>query len=349
MQLSRRSFLGGLAAAAAFNRVFGEPAEEPLVRIGFLSDPHLKVSDSSSQTAFEKVLNRFAAQNVDVVVCGGDLLDTGQTEEMERALASWRRVFPNGQTYDGRTVTPFFVWGNHDYMDSSSMRALTPEQLATAYPHPMMSDKDHWWRELTGEAFPGEVFHRRIRGISFVGAHWGHEDEVVSWMTAHAAEIDTTRPFIHVQHPHPAQTVCGDDSGSVVVRGFLGHYPTCLSLSGHSHYSLARSKAFWRGSFTALTGSMVLNHSSVISVYPDRFVIVPYDEQTETPLPEWVASGILLPAVASSAGGALATARGGAARSALATAFDSCDRRSAESEERPFSSARPRSTLIVFR
>jgi len=350
MALTRRAFLEVLLATACSSRAWGETAE-PLVRIGFLSDVHLTVTGSQVQKAFEKTLKRFAAQNVDAVVCAGDLLDTGSAEEMELALASWGRSFPNGQANDGRSVVPFFVWGNHDYLQSSAMLAMTPEQLAAACPNPMMADKDRWWRELTGEGFPGEVFHRRIRSVSFIGAHWGHEDGVAAWLATHASEVDTTLPFIHVQHPHPARTVCGDTSGSENVRALLARYPNCLSLSGHSHYSLAKSKAFWQGEFSALTGSVVTNHSAVIDVFADRIEIAPYDEQANSTMPGWTASGWhgANCAVASSAAGTLSTASYGCANAALASPFDSCDRMSRSSAAQPFASVRPKGTAIIVK
>jgi len=289
MEMTRRGFLSGMISAALFSRLYGEAAAEPLVKFGFLSDAHVNPMTPYALKAFEAALKRFAAIGVDAVVSGGDLLDMGTCEEMQMAVDAWRRVFPEGRANDGRPVTPFFVWGNHDYMQASYMRRMSPAQLKGAFPRTLIAEKDRWWRELTGDGFPGEVFHRKIRGVSFVGAHWGHENQSAAWMTAHANEIDMAQPFIHVQHPHPARTVCGDPNGPETVRAFLARHPNSLSLSGHSHYPLNGKHAYWHKSFTALTGSVPSAHTSVISVYADRFVIAPYDMKTNTALPEWVA------------------------------------------------------------
>jgi len=349
MELSRRAFLGGALSFACAGRLCGAVSSVPRVRFGFLSDVHLNEAVPARLAAFEKALVRFACANVDAVVCAGDLLDTGTAEEMELVLASWRTAFPGGRAGDGRPVTPFFVWGNHDYMDSSAMRKLTAEELAAAYPHQMRAEKDRWWRELTGEAFPGEVFHRKIRGVSFVGAHWGHEDETGPWMTAHAAEIDTAHPFVHVEHPHPAQTVCGDASGPTAVRDYLAGLPTCLSLSGHSHYSLAGKDAYWRGSFTALTGSVATSHSCLVEVFDDRFEIAPYDESADRAMPTWVADNLVAGASSRSVAVTLRTATGSARATALATSFDARDRRVAASAGRVFTSVRAPGTQVLVR
>jgi len=290
MEMTRRGFLCGMVSAAMFSRLYGEATSEPLVKIGFLSDAHINPMTPNATKAFEAALRRFAEIGVDVVVSGGDLLDMGTCEEMQVAIDAWRRVFPEGRARDGRPVAPFFVWGNHDYMQASFMRRMSPAQLKGAFPETMIASKDRWWRELTGGPFPGEVFHRKIRGVSFVGANWGHENKSAAWMTAHAGEIDMTQPFIHVEHPHPARTVCGEPNGPEAVSAFLAKHPNCLSLSGHTHYPLTGKHAYWHKTFTALTGSIPSAHTSVISVYSDRFVIAPHNMKTNSPLPEWVAT-----------------------------------------------------------
>lgn len=285
--ITRRGFLGGMVSAALFDRLYGAAEGDPLVRFGFVSDAHLCVMTPEAEAALRKAFARFAAANVDAVVVSGDLLDMGTVEEMELLLQIWRSSFPSGRAQDGRSVTPFVVWGNHDYMQASYMRRMTPSQLNAAFAKRMIDDKDRWWRELTGEPFPGEVYHRKIRGFSFVGAHWGHEDETGPWMEAHRAEIDTSKLFVHVQHPHPAGTVYGDAGGPAAVKTYLSACPNCLSLSGHSHLSMEPAQALWQGSFTALTGSIPGRNSAILSVYPDRLVIARRNVGKNLDLPEW--------------------------------------------------------------
>lgn len=351
MSLSRRQFITGLVSASLFNRLFGAAQGEPLLRFGFLSDAHLGLANDGNNAAFAAALARFAAANVDAVVMSGDLLDTGSEAEMELLLDAWRTAFPTGAAADGRPVTPFPVWGNHDYMDASYMRTMTPEELRTAYPHCMIDDKDRWWRELTGEPFPGEVFHKKIRGFSFVGAHWGHEDESGPWIEAHAAEIDTEKLFIHVEHPHPYNTVYAEASGPQGVKEFLSSYPTCLSLSGHSHLSMNDDRALWRGAFTAMTGSVPSKHTALISVHPDRVVIARRDVKNGVDLPEWVLPIATAPRMRACSSTAISFDSRVRTASVVvqSTAFDSFDRRSEGSAAIRFSSIRPKQTLVVIR
>ena len=351
--LSRWIFLFGLAAAALMSACAGAAESEPLLRFGFLSDPHLNVASESSQTAFANALSHFAACDVDAVVMSGDLLDTGSEEEMQLVLTAWRSAFPNGRGPDGREVVPFVVWGNHDYMDASYMRTMTPDELASAYPHQMRNDKDRWWRELAGEPFPGEVYHRKIRGFSFVGAHWGHEDETGPWMEAHAAGVDTSRFFVHVQHPHPYGTVYGEASGPKEVKNLLSAYPNCLSLSGHSHLSLADDRALWQGAFVALTGSTPSRQVAVIRVYVGRVEIARRDMAANVELPLWTLSmktvGSDGARELSSSAIAFDTKVRTAESIAQTTPFDSCDRRSRTAPAIAFRSTPPTGNVLLVR
>ena len=257
MELSRREFFGGLLSAAgvaAVRRVAGAHAGEPLLRFGFASDTHLAFGDDPRQLG--RVFDWFRNRNVDAVVLSGDITEGGFDDEIDFLAEIWRKSFPDGTAADGRKVERFWVWGNHDYKDASYMRNLPPERKAANERISMVSHKDATWRKLFGEPFPGEVFHKTIRGFSFVGAHWGYENEMVDYLRAHADEIDTSKFFVHVQHPHiPGTVYYPGRTTKSKVRNELARHPNCLSLSGHGHESAAYETALWQGDFTALGGS----------------------------------------------------------------------------------------------
>lgn len=257
MALSRREFFGGLFSAAGValtRRAVGAQAGEPLLRFGYASDTHLAFGDDPQQLG--RVFGWFRDRNVDAVVLSGDVTEGGFDGEMDFLLEIWNGAFPGGTAADGRKVEKFWVWGNHDYKDASYMRNLPPERKAADLKVSMLAHKDATWRKLFGEPFPGEVFHRTVKGFSFVGAHWGHEDEVGDYLAAHANEIDTSKVFFHVQHPHPAGTVYHPSRTSKSkLRNDLSRYPNCFCLSGHGHESVAYESALWQGDFTALGGS----------------------------------------------------------------------------------------------
>ncbi len=287
-QIGRRGFLGGLVSAVLCERLLGATKGEPALRIGFISDSHVCLMMPSNNEAFDKALAFLAERNVDVVVISGDVTEFGTPDELQMVLDAWNKAFPDGKAADGRRTEKFIVWGNHDYACASYMGRMTQRQLRGAFPRMLIDEKSLWWKRFYGEEFPGEVFVKTIKGVPFVGAHWGHEDESVEWMKSHPEAVDTSRFFVHVEHPHPYNTVYRQKNGPKAIREFLDAHPACLSLSGHSHLSVANPQALWRGSFTAMTGSTPSSHATVLSLYPDRLLIERRSLKHDSPIgPDW--------------------------------------------------------------
>ena len=284
----RRHFLSGLISAALCEKLLGKTKGDPTLRIGFISDSHVCLMMPDNNKAFEKALAYLASRNVDVVVISGDLTEFATPEEMQILIDTWNRTFPGGRAADGRVASKFIAWGNHDYACASYMGRMTKEQLRGAFLRMMIDDKAYWWQRICGEDFPGEVYAKTFNGIQFVGAHWGHEEESVDWMKAHPEAVDTSKFFVHVEHPHPYKTVYEQSSGPKAVRKFLDAHPNCLSLSGHSHLSVATPQALWHGTFAAMTGSTPSRHAMVLGIYSDRMLIERRDLKRNCPAgPDW--------------------------------------------------------------
>ena len=256
MALSRREFIGGLAvtfASAFARRLSAEAAaNEPLLRFGALSDTHLQVTDDPDQLG--RVFRWLYGRNADAVVIAGDITEQGLNTEIDFLVRIWNDAFPGGKAADGRTVEKFWVWGNHDYSDASYMRRMPPEKLAEQIKVSVFGDKDAAWRRIGEGAFPGETFTKTIKGFSFVGTHWKHEDETVAWLKAHP-EVDTSKFFVYVQHPQPAETVFHTARKRKAYKGLreeMRAYSNCFMVAGHSHRSLSDDLALWQGDFTVL-------------------------------------------------------------------------------------------------
>ena len=84
--LSRRGFLGGVAAFGAFagcrTRIIEECGEKPLLRFGVVSDVHVRLAKGGAGLApgydtetFEKTLCYFRDSGVDAVMIAGDIAD----------------------------------------------------------------------------------------------------------------------------------------------------------------------------------------------------------------------------------------------------------------------------------
>ena len=87
--ITRGKFIASGAALAAvrpFAAIGGEGVP-PNLRIGVLSDPHMK--GEGTDGPLEKALRAFDRMKVDAVACCGDLATSGLVPELERVGAVW--------------------------------------------------------------------------------------------------------------------------------------------------------------------------------------------------------------------------------------------------------------------
>ena len=249
MMLSRKLFLSSLAAAGAgFRRAWADSAEKPIVSFGVMSDSHV-TTDPETAEPLRRMFRHLAAEGVDAVLHCGDICELGTLTELKNVADAWKFGFPGGKNAAGKPVTPFFVFGNHDYHSASYMRGkpVTDEDRALG----ILYNKEKAWQMLAGEAFPGEVFSKEINGITFIGAHWAHEGEMEEWFKKHP--LDANKPVFYVQHPHPRNTCFGEWAGAnAVSKDILLSHPNLFSFSGHSHITVSDDRAVWQGGFVSM-------------------------------------------------------------------------------------------------
>ena len=250
MTLSRRGFLFSLTAAGwTLARGGVAPKGEPKLRFGLLSDSHVS-RDQKTHEAIRRIFKFLATKNVDAVCHAGDIVEVGDFTELKVVADAWKDAFPDGRNSGGNKVIPFFVFGNHDYHDGSKYRRqkLSPEQQLDY----ILWDKSRAWQMLTGEAtFPGEVYSREIKGFTFIGAHWKHEEEIAEFVAKHP--VDPSKPVFHVRHPHPMGT-CYGAWASGVEKGCetFRKMPNLWVMSGHSHLNIANDRAIWQGGYVSM-------------------------------------------------------------------------------------------------
>ena len=249
MMLSRKLFLTSLAAAGAgFRRAWADSAAKPIVSFGVMSDSHVR-DDPETAEPLRRIFKHLAAEGVDAVLHCGDICELGTLAELKNVADAWKFGFPGGKNAVGKPVTPFFVFGNHDYHAASYMRgkAVTDEDRSLG----ILYHKEKAWQMLAGEAFPGEVFSKEINGITFIGAHWAHEGEMAEWFKKHP--LDANKPVFYVQHPHPTDTCFGTWAGAnAVSKDILLSHPNLFSFSGHSHITVSDDRAVWQGGFVSM-------------------------------------------------------------------------------------------------
>ena len=300
MNVSRRSFLSGAAALAstkglaALSPLAPSPDASARLKLGVISDIHVGCAGweqwhefmSFNVHTLVRALRHFRDVGVDGVVIAGDLADYGMIYEMEAVAEAWRHVFPDDKLPDGRRVEKLFVTGNHDwegflYRNFGKMHYPDPAALAKAA---LQGNMKAAWERIWDEPYR-PVWTKRVKGYTFVGAHWeGFPYKAygnVSFagapeaICAAGAKADPRQPFFYLQHPLPKDTNYGPngwghDRGDTTAA--LSKFPNAFAISGHSHYSLTDERSLWQGAFTSLSMSSLRYGSAFAEdLLPDTF------------------------------------------------------------------------------
>lgn len=278
--ITRRWFIGGMTSFGALSgcrmmkNALIVPSGIPNLTIGVLSDIHVEGSIGSFWAADEKMFVRalewFHDEGADGVVLAGDMANCGLRDELMHVGNAWRKVFPDNRARDGRRVEKLFVTGNHDMGGIRYARLKCPNVAEQDLVSRMVwSDPSLAWRESFDENYE-PIWTKIVKGYRFVGAHWTtgcdlgadetFNNDILDFYEKHGREIDPSRPFFHIQHPHPKNTCYGSwawghDVG--LSTQALSRFPNAIALSGHSHYSLTDERTVWQGAFTSVgTGSL---------------------------------------------------------------------------------------------
>ena len=259
--VSRREFVGGALALGAYGAwgatrptIGAVLGAVPKLRFGVLSDVHIGGKPDAVET-LEKVLRWFASENVDAVLCAGDIAHSGLIPELEGFAAVWHRVFPGGRAADGRKVELMIATGNHD-VDAwgGRWKNFTEEQmLAQRFNHKGNPEKT--WQRLFGQKWE-LIWRREVKGYTFIGSQWSSlKPPIEAYMKENAATFDPAKPFFYCQHEHPNETCHGRTSKSAnskeVVRA-LSAFSNAVAFSGHSHLAISDERAVWQGAFTSI-------------------------------------------------------------------------------------------------
>lgn len=298
--MTRRFFIGGLASAFSLGpcRLFSAPgglftAGKPLLSFGVLSDVHVclekggdRLHPEYTTETLAKAFSWFRDNGADAVVIAGDMAHSGLAGELKALADAWFKVFPGDRAPDGRTVERVFVFGNHDWSSPGRAKAVFADEKVRAE-NLLVNNPRKWWDVIFHEEWT-PFFDKTVKGYRFIGAHWhnggcnGTSERFTKGMKEYYAErkglADPSKPFFHVQHPHPRGTVHGPKvwgQDDAVSTGILSTYPNAIAFSGHSHTSLTDERSIWQGSFTSIGCASLrdvsLNTPGVIEVPPYGF------------------------------------------------------------------------------
>lgn len=284
--MTRRFFIGGAAGCFALgpSRIFASAAEstgKALLTFGVVSDVHIALAKGGNSIAkayttetFKATLARFRDAGVDAVVIAGDIAQHGLVPEMAETAKAWYEIFPDDRAPDGRKVERVFVTGNHD---NGAGRAKRIYSDAKDIKENLLSlDYKKWWDRIWHEEWQNS-FMKEVKGYRFAGFNWmigdcrGSEEkfnlEIADWYAKHGKSFDPSKPFFHVQHPHPKGTVHGEkvwgqDIG-MSTKALMAH-PNAIAFSGHSHISITDERSIWQGGFTSIGCGTLRNVSLAV-------------------------------------------------------------------------------------
>ena len=275
-KMTRRVFLGMSGAfALGPRRMFAAPpgafaGGKPALTFGLLSDVHIALASGGkglhplyTTETLEKAFEWFRDNGADAVVIAGDMAHCGLGGELMAISEAWFRVFPGDRAPDGRHVERVFVFGNHDWSSLGRAKSVFPDE-AERNANLIVADPAKWWRKAFHEDWK-RIQLKSVNGYDFVCAHWsrggcsGKDERFINGLKDFYASLkkpfDPAKPFFHVQHPHPKNTVHGNavwgqDNG--VSSSILASYPNAIAFSGHSHTSLTDERSVWQGAFTSV-------------------------------------------------------------------------------------------------
>ena len=236
-------------------KCFDDDGERPDLVFGVVSDVHIRASKPQNQVFLENALRRLASEDVDAVLCAGDIAHSGLISELEVFAETWNRVFPAGRAPDGRKVELLLVTGNHD-IDAWGGRwngFTEAEQAAKRFYFGDNPEKT--WQRLFGQKWE-PVWRREVKGYTFLGAQWRTvKPSVEDFVAEIAPTLDPCKPFFYLQHEHPRGTCHGmysSGDGFGEARRALEPFPNAIAFSGHSHCALSDERAVWQGQFTSI-------------------------------------------------------------------------------------------------
>ena len=263
--ITRGGFIssGAVFAASVPFALSGKAGEVPNLRIGVLSDPHMK--GEGSEEPFEKALRAFDRIKVDAVACCGDLATSGIVPELERVGRAWNRVFPGNRRSDGAPVSNLFIYGDHDMGGYAwrESKGIMPDDKLKKLSIPL-NDPGALWERCFGEKW-APVVVKEVKGYRFVLAHHPMHNKDTKWgdtipgvrdaLRRHRQELAGNRPFFYLQHRLLKGTVggkiaWGQDSGDA--KEALSAFPNCIALTGHGHIACTDERSIWQGEFTVL-------------------------------------------------------------------------------------------------
>ena len=287
MQMNRRAFLGGMAAAGA-GPLLGVPASGRVARVGLVTDTHVGTTMESCARV-RAALELFKKKGVEMVVNCGDIADRHYPDGYRCYRKTVNEVYPDPAS---RPIERF-VYAFHDvcdYRPGSGWSVARDAAPAFADVHRLLEAPNTHTDSLEWKGMAFLNFPQSTGMKGFLS--WDDYEAAVR----RACETHPGKPVFVFDHLPPAGTTFHSRQwGSDACRRVLNKYPQVVSISGHVHGSLASERQIWQGEFTAVNVGCLQTWGGfapgstpppqakqnfgalVMDIYSDRLVFYRYD------------------------------------------------------------------------
>ena len=232
LDIGRRGFIGGLAASAATS--WATESGEPLVRIGLVTDTHVRETRESCERV-ARAYRLFKREKVGMIVNCGDIADKFYPKGYALYSAIRRETYPD----PAAAPKEVYVWANHDRMDFPGDEGPGARLLAFAEVKRLLGIPNEAYDKFVFCGFTFLVFPQWL--------DWKRYEKTI----ADACAENPGKPVFIFDHVPPIDTTDNSRSwGCKNRRRILEKFPQVINISGHAHGSLRNEQNIWQGAFT---------------------------------------------------------------------------------------------------
>ena len=229
----RREFIGGAVAASACGVLAGE---KPVLRVGIVTDTHVKESRASCERV-ELAYKLFRREGVDMIVNCGDIADKFYPAGYAHYSAIRRETYPDAKTAPREE----YVFAYHDIIGFPEDVEKNP---LAAFPKV---------KELLGISH--EAYDRFVMGgFTFLVFPQHLDFSRYEAEIASACAANPGKPVFVFDHVPPLGTTQNSNVwGCERRRKILSRFPQVVNICGHAHGSLRHGRNIWQGEFTSVS------------------------------------------------------------------------------------------------
>ncbi|MBR5769194.1 MAG: metallophosphoesterase, partial [Clostridia bacterium] len=218
-------------------------SEQPLFRIGIMSDHQMNNTTGENAQALVAAMQDFADRGVDAIIEAGDIADSNP----ETIYTFYKQKYSE---IIGDDVPLISVPGNHDVWSDNSLNIYrsyfgepNKHVVVGGYHFVVISSNGNLGTATNGNYGAAEKNFARTE------------------LAVAAADTPAGQPIFVITHQHIKNTVYGSGPDANWANDFLwgiiDNYPNAVHFSGHSHFVLEDERSIWQGDFTAVgTSSM---------------------------------------------------------------------------------------------